>query len=394
MLEDIVNQGGCSIPWLHTEINLQTNQVKPCCKYSSPVGSAEENFLHVWNNADYTALRTDMGNGILPAECSACAVPAGTFSYKEFKNSAYKFMLRIVPATPSVFHFTLKNTCNLACRMCHPTVSSRLASVSDQSPYLKQFYNIKPVDNKFDLTKLKGSFKEAQILTIGGGEPLIDEDCISLIDMVATESPKFRQINFSTNMTKINQRLIDLLNTLPVKVNFNVSIDGPAHIHNYIRYGCDWNQIVANLKFLRKNYRFNYGINSTVSALNVGYLGEMLDAIILLEQQTGIKFTHLMSSPVLEDHLHAGVLPTEVKALYSIKLNSVECKNKDSAELVQTGLRLLQEDRHINWQRFLEFTDAFDAVADTTLASVYPELAYRQGFEPRTAGFGDQNSAS
>ena len=374
MLKNIVANGGCSMPWLHTEINLQTNQVKPCCKYNDSIGSAQETFLAVWNNAKYNALRNSMSGGTLPTACSACNVSPGTFSYKEFKNSAYRFMLSTVPVTPSVFHFTLKNTCNLACRMCHPTVSSRLAAVSEQSPYLKKFYNAKTVDNKFDLNKLKGSFKEAQILTIGGGEPLIDEDCIALIDMVATESSKLRQINFSTNMTKINQRLIDLLNTLSAKVNFNVSIDGPKHIHNYIRYGCDWNQIVSNLKFLRKNYRFNYGINSTVSVLNVGYLGEMLADISTLEQSTGIKFTHLMTSPVLENHLHAGILNNEAKALYSIKLNSIQCSNKDHTELIQTGLGLLQEDKHTHWPEFLEFTKAFDTMTKTDFKTVYPEF--------------------
>jgi len=373
MLKNIVSNGGCSIPWLHTEINLQTNQVKPCCKYTKPIG-LPENFIKVWNNAEYNALRESMKQHVLPTECEACAVPDNTFSYKDFKNSAYTGMFNPVPSTPVAFNFALKNVCNLACRMCHPGSSSRLGEVSNRSPYLKKFYSFTESNNKFDLGKLEGSFKEAQILTITGGEPLIDEDCFDLISMVANESTKFRQVNFSTNMTKINQRLIDLLNTLPVKVNFNVSIDGPHHVHNYIRYGCDLDQVISNLKFLRKNYKFSYGINSTISALNVGYIPELLETIGNIAHSTGIKFTHLMATPVLENKLHAGILPNEIKALYSIKLKSVAYANKEYQSLVDTGLRLMLEDKQIHWAEFLKFTQEFDLVTNTDFRSVYPEL--------------------
>jgi sulfatase maturation enzyme AslB (radical SAM superfamily) len=172
-------------------------------------------------------------------------------------------------------------------------------------------------------------------------------------------------------MTVINQRLINLLNTLPVKVNLNVSIDGPKHIHNYIRHGCDLDQIINNLNHLAKNYKFQFGINSTISALNVGYIPEMLDTI----NSIGLPFTHLMSSPVLESHLHAGVLPDEIKALYTIKLKSADCKNATQQELVDTALKLLQEDKQEHWPQFVKFISAFDSATNTNLKSVYPELA-------------------
>jgi sulfatase maturation enzyme AslB (radical SAM superfamily) len=370
MLKEIVERGGCSIPWLHTEINLQTNQVKPCCKYADTVGTTTEKFVDVWSNKKYQQLRQDIETNTPHPNCSACDVTTG-FSYKQFKNSAYQSMLEVKENDlPKIFHFTLKNTCNLACRMCHPTVSSKLAEVSKRSEYLNNFYKTKIVDNKFDLKKLAGSFVNARDITIGGGEPLIDEDCIDLIKMVADESNSLKRVVFSTNMMRFNQRLIDLLSTLSISVQFNISIDGPPHIHDYIRYGSQWEQIVKNLKFLRKNYKFGYGINTTISALNVGYIPETLDALTDIEYRIGIKFSHVMASPVLENHLHAGVLPNSVKELYRTKL--LACNKRP--DLIKTGLDLLECNKQQHWLQFVEFINEFDAVAGTDLVTVYSEI--------------------
>lgn len=376
-LKDLVQGGGCSIPWLHVDINLQNNMVKPCCKYENVVGTPD-NFASVWRNEQYQQLRMDQQTGNTHSACQACAVPESAFSYKKFKNRAYQGFLNstlLEPVeSPQVYNITLKNTCNLACRMCVPGSSSKLAEVSRRSQYLTGFYYSRAINNRFDITSLQGNFGNVRHLTISGGEPLIDQDTIKLIKMVKAESACLQKIVFSTNMTQLNQALIDALAELGVTVAFNTSIDGPRHIHEYIRYGCCWEDIERNLQYLKSNYNFVYGINSTISALNVGYLPELVNEIEDLGKRCGINFTHLMSTPVLENHLHAGALPVHVKEIYAQKLATYAVKSKLAgvAELIHAGQELLKKE--LPEKLFREFTKEFDTVAETNIGSVYPEL--------------------
>ena len=114
-LKEIVEKrNACSIPWIHTEVNLQTNEVKPCCKYRGVSGDLNLGLESVWNNPGYQQLRDDIARNQPHPACSACAVPDDVFSYKSFKNKNYMPRLHRIdiakPALPEIIHITLKNT--------------------------------------------------------------------------------------------------------------------------------------------------------------------------------------------------------------------------------------------------------------------------------------------
>lgn len=374
--DDIIKQGLCSIPWLHTEINLQVNQVRPCCKYTGSMGTPAE-LSTAWHSKEYTALRNSMASGTLPPACSACDVPNTVFSYKTYKNSVYKtqYNIPLEPVQmPKVVHITLKNTCNLSCRMCHPMSSSKLHEVSKRSPYLMDFYGHINVNNKFDIESLRSSFSNVAHITITGGEPLIDEDCYTLITMIRETSPNLRSISFSTNMTRFNPRLLSALETLPkyIKITFNISIDGPKAIHNYIRYGFNWDTLVDNIRQVKHIAR-SFGINSTISAMNVGYLPELIAELRRLETDAGIKFTHIMSTPVLESHLHANCVPLVARAGYLEKLKAhTDFGITGSQVIISTAIDVLNQTLG-DTGSMLKFLGEFDKVADTDYTTVYPE---------------------
>jgi sulfatase maturation enzyme AslB (radical SAM superfamily) len=382
-LKEIVEKrNACSIPWLHTEVNLQTNEIKPCCKYRGVSGSLNEGLETVWNNPGYRQLRDDIANNHTHSACSACAVPDDVFSYKSYKNAIYMPRLHRIniaqPALPEIIHITLKNTCNLACRMCSPYSSSRLNEVTKRNSFLNKFYNFTKVNNRFDLNQLKGSFVNARHLTITGGEPLMDNDCEELIEMVQLESSRLESIVFSTNMTYMNDRLLDRLSAMRIKVRLNISIDGPKHIHEYIRVGCNWDELAENLARLRARYPFEFGINSTISALNIGYIADLISGVEQLGVQTGVKFTHIMATPVLESHLHPGIFAqpelATVCAEYKDRLNSYSASSIQGADtLVKTAGEFLNSPGG-DIELFKNFINQFDCVAETDVQSVYPEL--------------------
>jgi MoaA/NifB/PqqE/SkfB family radical SAM enzyme len=334
-----------------------------------------KDFIEVWKGKEYSQLRQDLANNIIRSECQACDVTEDSFSYKKFKNTAYQNFDQDLStnALPRVIHITLKNTCNFACRMCHPASSSRLYELSKKNNFFNDLYKTK-IDNKFDIKLLSGIFGNLQRLTITGGEPLIDEDCIELFAMVEQESTRFNALTLSSNLSVIHPKILDALGKTKASVNINVSIDGPDYIHEYIRYGCDWNTIAMNLKKLKGICR-GMGVNTTISAMNVGYLHELIEAVIALETDTGIKFTHLMPTPVLEPQLHAGNLPPNVKKFYKEKLIALN-KNYElpgANTLIQTGISLLDARVKSNIT-VTGFLREFDSIANTDYCTIYPEL--------------------
>ena len=384
-LTKLVEQDGCSLPWLHTEINLQNNEIRPCCKYKQSIGTVTD-FKSVWFNDQFSTLRSDIINNRSHLPCSACDVNKDSFSYKKWKNDVYskKGILYDVETNtvqlPKIFHFTLSNTCNLACRMCFPGSSSKLAELSKKSKFLTDYYQHRQ-QKKINIESFAGNFANAVHLTISGGEPLIDEDCFKLIEMVKAESTNLKGIAFSTNMTLLNPKLIDLLVSLNVKINFNTSVDGPPHIQEYVRVNSNWDKILKNISFLKSlSDNFSFGINSTISALNVGYIPELLETLNLAEQDLGIKFTHVMSTPVLELLLHPGSLPEHVKDFYKDKLrkSKVVCNIMDSDLLIPTGLELLDKQQS-NEELFTTFVKEFDQVTNTDYKHIYPEFGATGG---------------
>ena len=110
--------------------------------------------------------------------------------------------------------------------------------------------------------------------------------------------------------------------------------------------------------------------------MNVGYLHELIEALLALENDTDIKFTHLMPTPVLEPHLHAANLPPAVKKFYKEKLIALN-KNyplQGANTLIQTGISLLEDSVNSNIT-VVGFLEEFDRAASTDYRNVYPELA-------------------
>lgn len=375
----IENGNRCIIPWIHTEISLQNNTVKPCCKYSIPLGGLD-NFESIWHGAEYNKLRSDIVNNIEHKLCDACNVPDTEFSYRSYKNSGYKkiFDIKLEPVElPRVFNISLKNTCNLACRMCFPGSSSKLAGLVKGKEFFQKIYGLPPIDNNFNTESLSGIFVNAEKITFSGGEPFLHNNCIEIIKMIGAESKNLKSIIFSTNMTNYNNKLVNELKKLNTQIEFNISLDGPRHIQEYIRVGSSLDVMVENIVRLKESINPSFGINSTISLLNVGYVTEIIDTVHQISKHTGVNFTHIMTSPVLEEHLHAGNIPSEIKDIYIKKILSRRFFLKNISgqnTLITSALGLLSKEK-TQWSYAKEFLREFDSLTSTNYLDVYPEFA-------------------
>ncbi len=381
----VIEKDVCPLPWMHSEILYSGSGIKPCCKYKENIIAPDNDFLSAWQGETFQKIRHDLANGIPHQNCSPCDVPKDAFSYKKFKMYRYLnigFLNNIdtdVSSTPRVLHVaTTDNTCNLACRMCGPYNSSKLADISS----LQKFYpSEKVIPRNSILNFTKESIDSVMQVTFSGGEPMLDKRLPDLIENIS-QSKQLRIIGFSTNMTVLNYKLLDQLAELDnVKIFFSVSLDGPIHIQEYIRYNCNYSSIVDNLKYIKEKYqnRFLFNINSTVSVYNVGYVKETLDSLVELMNNTGIELNEVMASPVLyPEFLHPGILPSNIKDFYIDKLSKVDTSVygtiPKSKELVATSIELLNAKKENLYDLFLEFNAEFDKVAGTKFLSLYPEF--------------------
>jgi len=374
----------CSLPWVHAEVDLQNNSIQPCCKYLGNLGDASDGFSKVWMNENSRELRKNWIDDNPPDECSACDTKDHEFSYKELKNRFYSTKFNFLehtdvylPTTPYSYNFSLSNTCNLACRMCGSGHSSKIAQISKKYPKLQKYVGVVP-PKKIDPIVLSGSFKNVEFVTFTGGEPLLDDNTIAVIKMIKSESKNLKVIVFATNLTVLNEELLVELDSLDVPIIFNVSIDGPIHIHEYIRYHCSWETMMNNLSYIRKKYpRIYLSVNSTISILNVGYVTDTLDLLNKVQDKHGVGFKSLMTSPVLDKRfLHPGILPQEIKNQYLDKLKSYQgtLTIKDSNFLIPTAIEMLSKNISGEIGNFVDYITQFDEVAGTSVVEVYPEF--------------------
>ncbi len=381
----VMEKGVCSLPWVHTDISLTNDKVTTCCKYDGNIGTSLEPFPIVWAR-DFKKLRNDLSSGVSVKECHACDVAESAFSYKKWKNKQFLNRSEFLDfdseenQLPKVFTFTLKNICNLACRMCGPANSSLLDAMTRKSDVLQKYWPIAKQNNKFDVENFRGSFGNCEEIAFGGGEPTMDEDCVKLIKMAKSESNKLRSAGLNTNMAIINDEVLEELNTIEgALVYLKVSFDGPPHVHDYIRYKCDFDVVRNNMKYVVKTYpNIRFSINTNVQIFNVGYAVETMRLVHELESELGVKFLELTPVPIVNrPFLHPSILPQEIKDFYLSKLESDNSVTTipGSDKYIPTAIAMLKEHPRSTIDKFVEFTNEFDRMAKTSCSETYPELA-------------------
>ena len=381
----VQERGVCSLPWVHTDISLTNNKVTTCCKYDGNIGTTNEPFPVVWKR-DFKQLRDNLENGVKVSECHACDVPESAFSYKKWKNRQFLNRSEFLDfeaeegQLPKVFTFTLKNICNLACRMCGPVNSSLLDSMTRKSPVLQKYWPVAKQNNKFDVENFRGSFGNCEEIAFGGGEPTMDEDCVKLIKMAKSESNKLRSAGLNTNMAIINDDVLSELNTIEgALVYLKISFDGPPHIHDYIRYKCDFDVVRKNMHYIVDTYpNIRFSVNTNIQLFNAGYAVETMQLVHELELELGVKFLELTPVPIVNrPFIHPSILPQDIKDLYLSKLEawSGTTTIPGSERYIPTAIAMLKEQPRSTLDKFIEFTNEFDRMAGTKCSDTYPELA-------------------
>ena len=265
---------------------------EPFTNYMNSVGGTNKPCCHVeyWNkNHDIKSFRKrfiDGGGDLIDKCCIRCIKQeeSGVKSFRQTylekfdgKFAHKKKQLEENLDNPPLLTVEFKaqdNFCNLRCNMCWTIVSSGLAKEN-----LALGKPLHPMMNNNPHYKRKSTFPDLENileLKLVGGETLAIDDNYELLE----RCPSNVDIYITTNATvtpKFNGK--DIFDFIPKfkKIHMNVSIEFWGEKNNYLRFPSKWERIMANVQKFKSfdNCIVNY--HSTLNALNVGYMLEIID---------------------------------------------------------------------------------------------------------------------
>ncbi len=296
----------CILPWISLSIGTD-GQVHPCCQvlpFDEPdnLGDYETSNPQVTSNME--RLRSEFLQGKCPKECSQCfnQESHGGTSMRMSKNKEWKTLIESTsfsqrPLDLYEFDVRFSNACQLSCLTCEPLFSTSWyqhdpeSLISKSKKALRSFDTVEQIESF-----LKNHGNHFKLLTITGGEPLLEPMALSFLERVAD---KGIEINLNTGLmlpeSTLKKNLLKLREFHSKKIA--ISLDAIGEDAEKIRRGLDWNTFLSNLSLLKEELGEDcLYFQITCSSLNAGMLSDIFSWIQknhpLMLKRTTMNFVH------------------------------------------------------------------------------------------------------
>jgi sulfatase maturation enzyme AslB (radical SAM superfamily) len=300
--------------------------------------------------------------------------------------------------SPIDVHIDLGNHCNLACKMCNPQASSKIAvqevqwGIDASKKYVgTDWTRDQAVWNNFknqlvNLPNLKN-------IHLMGGETVLAAKFEDLVDAFIDHKRFEVCFSFVTNGTTLKPQLIEKLKKFS-RVGIEVSIETITKHNSYVRQGTDTDQVLGNIKWYQEqcnNTTVSVTLRPAIGLLTIGHYYSLLE--YALANKFIIK-SLLVSTP---DFLNARYLPEEIKHQYSKTFdNLIDCldhvsitedyntsdPNNYQTVIKQQALmckKVLSTSTPVDctqqYQQLVEHCQKWDQVYGHNARLLYPELA-------------------
>lgn len=370
----MINKSFCILPFIHLHID-ESDTIKTCC-YGDPIKKFNTNFNFL-TDPDFTIIRDQMLAGQLVQQCQNC--------YKIENNNGESFRQRntaewveklkinkLEQTEVNLIYYDIRNdnTCNLACRICHPGASSQL-----EKEYKILGWPIKPADRKGQLSEIV-NYKTIQRLYMAGGEPTIMPEFKKFLEQALKHNRSDCELRIITNGTNLNKKIVELITQFN-NIEFTISIDGYNQINRYIRWPSDWSTLVKNIhRFYELTDRISF--NVTVSIWNIHRLSEL---VFFLEQE--YKNPLIMLNEAVNAKPDADITPWNfpepelaLADLERLKLSQNYAIDPSFADRVKYFTNRLKKTSFDSKKLtgFFAYNDALDHIRQIQLKDVMPEL--------------------
>lgn len=156
----------------------------------------------------------------------------------------------VTDVRPTNYHISLGNECNLACRMCSPSYSSKIASELSKTGAYAGPIRMNWTDNQHawdNLVEYMCDTENLEFVHIVGGEPMLSSKFEDLVDRLIAAKRTNIYFGFTTNGTIVKPRLLEKLNSFR-QVDIGVSVECMGILNNYIRRGSEYTSVLSNLE--------------------------------------------------------------------------------------------------------------------------------------------------
>lgn len=340
--------------------------VKPCCEWTQDPAWDQQNHisqvdLATWHQSPQVIkVREQLAQGTWPDPCRLCAQVEQNGRQDSMRGnglSAYvnhqdqDIVLEIRPGS----------VCNFACQTCWPAASSRVAQYHHQAGLI----DIKSVDsNSIDnfefLLPIADRIRDVLLL---GGEPFYDPNCRKFLAWA--EQNLQASITMFTNGSHVDWSWVD---AYPGRITMVFSIDAVGTPAEYVRYGTDWPQVLANYRRAQQHPNVELRVNITMSVYNYHLIPDVI-GLLIPQWPTVVSFGQPRQLHLTEIAIPTANRPELIQALQStvdqLLAADIEVDQQHNAVNAIRGViaKLSQANYDsVQWNRLREFVCKMDQV--------------------------------
>lgn len=384
----------CQRLWDHVHINVN-GDVLACCasNHNYVFGNVTtEHITDIIKSHRANKVRKIMLNGNKPETCRYCyeLEDQGLKSLRKPLSNDYIKTLNkdgSLPddTFPTSLDIRISNLCNLKCRMCTGTYSSKIASEEKNTfnvEYSTILYNnIKYPKGILDL------LSNAKSIYFAGGEPLLMKSHYVILDKLLELNNKDIEITYNTNFTTLfykGKSVIDYWKKFN-NVTVGASLDAMDKHIEYIRNGTVWSEIIENYNALQQS--------STNVTFNITSIINIYNAFNLIKsQQFWIKNgllpeSHRVSILTKPDYLSIQVLPMLFKKQINDIINKhiLFLKDFDNSNSLIDQWREIQKfmfssNKTMLLDSFFEHTRRLDQLRGENFETIFTEYETLKNF--------------
>jgi len=358
--------GGLNLDFKATNITNQVAMKHCCLRGDSFLVELDHSF---WQDKKLETLRETNKKNVWDPGCSNCErlELSNEVSFRTGMNQGLQITGQTNLSGPARIDLMFDISCNLACRICGPNISTYWQRHLKENKLWNQPISAPRQKNEVIDALAKLDLSNLRQLVFCGGETLLGQAYWDVAEWLGNNVPNARQqltLCFQTNGTQpILPKNFDIIEKFHL-VKLHISLDGVGDKFNYQRWPAKWAQVTDNILNLREILPGNvmFVVEETISIFNLLYLQE-------LEKWVAENFTTNREGDVVNHTKHL------VSGTFNLQNMSQEyvdvVKQSPQKNLIPSNWK----ENPVAIQNMLAEIKKFDALRNESFEKVLPELA-------------------
>jgi len=357
--------GGLNLDFKATNVSNQV-AVKHCCLRGDSFSvDLDHDF---WQNKKLETLRETNKKNVWDSGCSNCErlELSNEVSFRTGMNQGLQIIGQTDLSGPARIDLMFDISCNLACRICGPNISTYWQRHLKENKLWDQPISAPRQKNEVIGALSRLDLSNLRQLVFCGGETLLGQAYWDVAEWLGNNVPNAKQqltLCFQTNGTQpILPKNFDIIEKFYL-VKLHISLDGVGDRFDYQRWPANWNQVSDNILNLRASLPGNvmFVVEETISIFNLLYLQE-------LKKWVAENFTTNREGDVVNHTKHL------VSGAFNLQNMSQEyvdvVRQSPQKNLIPTNWK----ENPTAIQNMLAEIKKFDALRHESFEKVFPEL--------------------